>query len=58
MYVQLIAVVLCVESLSNGSHPKAIRSGAGNARPHRRGASLPSLDGVDGKPKCNDLFIV
>ncbi|KAL9982066.1 hypothetical protein ACROYT_G010856 [Oculina patagonica] len=33
------------ESLSNGSYPKTSRSGAGNVRPHRRGASLPSLDG-------------
>ena len=45
---------VCVESLSNGSNPKASRSGAGNVRPHRRGASLPSLDGTgDGKNRTS-----
>ena len=44
----------CVESLSNGSHPKVSRSAvAGNVRPHRRGASLPSLDGGDGKNRTS-----
>lgn len=42
------------ESLSNGGHPKVSRSAtAGNVRPHRRGASLPSLDGGDGKNRTS-----
>lgn len=41
------------ESLTSGSHPIGMRSGTGNVRPHRRGASLPSLDGADSKNRTS-----
>ena len=44
---------LFVESLTSGSHPIGMRSGTGNVRPHRRGASLPSLDGADSKNRTS-----
>lgn len=45
LIVCLICVGVCVESLSNVSQTKMPRSG--NARPNRRGASLPCLDTSD-----------
>lgn len=41
------------ESLASGSHPMGMRSGTGNVRPYRRGASLPTLDGGDSKNRTS-----